>query len=143
MLEELLPFMAILFSLRRGDPLAMILFVIQLEPLLALLERVLDGLAIGPVVEKSMGYMDDVAGLGDKEEDLLRLDDVVRAFELASGLGSWAGWLDWLLRWIRGFLEVKLYGITVTADSGQTVKKTWERASSAGSGANGVHVEGL
>ena len=96
MLEELLPFMAILFSLRRGDPLAMI-----------------------------------------------RLDDVVRAFELASGLGSWAGWLEWLLRWIRGVLEVKLYGITVTADSEQTVKKTWERASSAGSGANGVHVEGL
>ena len=35
MLEELSPFMDILFSLRQGDPLAMILFMIQLEPLLA------------------------------------------------------------------------------------------------------------
>ena len=140
MLEELSPFMDILFSLRQGDPLAMILYVIQLEPLLARLEQVLEGLTIGPVVEKSLGYVDDVAGMGDKERDLLRLDEEVRAFEMASGailnrnhksvvlgLGSWAGRMEWPLPWIQGVVEVKLYGITVTADPQQTIKQTWER----------------
>ena len=140
MLEELSPFMDILFSLRQGDPLAMILYVIQLEPLLARLEQVLEGLTIGPVVEKSLGYVDNVAGMGDKERDLLRLDEEVRAFEMASGailnrnhksvvlgLGSWAGRMEWPLPWIQGVVEVKLYGITVTADPQQTIKQTWER----------------
>ena len=140
MLEELSPFMDILFSLRQWDPLAMILYVIQLEPLLARLEQVLEGLTIGPVVEKSLGYVDNVAGMGDKERDLLRLDEEVRAFEMASGailnrnhksvvlgLGSWAGRMEWPLPWIQGVVEVKLYGITVTADPQQTIKQTWER----------------
>ena len=139
MLEELSPFMDILFSLRQGDPLAMILFMIQLEPLLARLEQVLEGLAIGPVVEKSLGYVDDVAGMGDKERDLLRLDEEVQAFEMASGailnrnhksvilgLGSWVGRLEWPLPWIRGVAEVKLYGITMTEDPQQTIKWTRE-----------------
>ena len=103
------------------------------------MEQVLEGLAIGPVVEKSLGYVDDVAGMGDKERDLLRLDEEVQAFEMASGailnrnhksvilgLGSWVGRLEWPLPWIRGVAEVKLYGITMTEDPQQTIKWTRE-----------------
>ena len=37
----------LLFSIRQGDPQAMILFLVNMQPFLAYLHRVLSGIAIG------------------------------------------------------------------------------------------------
>jgi hypothetical protein len=46
----------------------MILYVIQIEPLLLHLQRNLVGLQVGPARKKALGYIDNMATLGDKEE---------------------------------------------------------------------------
>jgi hypothetical protein len=50
--------LAITFSIRQGDPLAMLLFVIQLHPLIFFLHRHLTGLSIGVIRETVAGYVD-------------------------------------------------------------------------------------
>jgi exonuclease III len=140
MLHGLSPDVAILFSIRQGDPVAMILYVLQIEPLLFKLSRVLHGLRVGPVLETALGYVDDVATLGDKDQDLVVLDEVMAAFERASGailnrnrksvivgLGTWETREDWPIPWLQVAQEVKLYGVTVTAAHKKTVDKTWDR----------------
>jgi Reverse transcriptase (RNA-dependent DNA polymerase) len=77
MLHSLTIDLLIAFSIRQGDPLAMILFIIQIEPLLACLQRDLVGLCVSLAREASLGYIDDVVALGSDESDLLRLDEAV------------------------------------------------------------------
>ena len=84
MLHSLSPVLLILFSVRQGDPLAMLLFVIQIEPLLAALERELHGLHVGLAREASFGYVDDVLALGTDIRDLGTMDRLVAAYEAAS-----------------------------------------------------------
>ena len=140
MLHGLTPDLQILFSLRQGDPLAMILFVIQIEPLLVALERLLAGVWVGAVREAALGYVDDVVVLGEEEGDLQILDVVVRDFESVSGailnrnrksvllgLGSWAERAEWPLTWINIASEVKIYGVIVTAAYNRTVSLSWGR----------------
>jgi len=140
MLHSLTPDLPISFSIRQGDPLAMVLFVIQIEPLLVVLQRRLTGLQIGNFREASFGYVDDVAVLSEDEADLPRLDSAVRDFELASGailnrnrksmilgLGSWEARSVWPLPWIHSSLEVKVYGVIMTASHDLTVRLSWDR----------------
>jgi hypothetical protein len=64
LLRRISPFMAILFSIRQGDSLAALLFIIYLEPFLVRLEANLRGLQLAHVREASFGHMDDVGMLG-------------------------------------------------------------------------------
>jgi hypothetical protein len=92
----------------------MLLFIIQIEPLPALLQRDLAGLNLGLVREASLGRVDDMAALGTNEADLDRLDTAVADFETVSvdilnrnrktfvvSLGTWAShWPVWAsVRW--------------------------------------------
>jgi hypothetical protein len=85
MLHMLTIDLLITFSLRQGDLLAMILFIIQIEPLLALLQQRLAGLQVGRIKEATLGYVDDVVTLGYQETDLHILDTTVRDLESVSG----------------------------------------------------------
>ena len=129
----------VLFSLRQGDPFAQLLFVIQEEPLLRCLEADLHGLRFGGLREATLAYIDDVAALGSKVEDLLVVDRVVADYEAASGailnrneksvvlgLGSWAGRRDWPLQWLRAADSVKLYGVHVAPSFATTLQLSWE-----------------
>lgn len=140
MLHDLTPDLEVKFSIRQGDPFAVALYTFNVEPLLVILQKILMGLLIGKAKEKSFGFMDDIAGLGNKEEDLPLLDDAVQAFERASGailnrnrksvilgLGTWAGRTDWPLPWIQSVTSAKLYGIDISADPKATINLTWER----------------
>jgi hypothetical protein len=69
MLHSLSPALLITFSLRQGDPLAMLLFVIHIQPLLVRLQRVMAGLSIGVIRETALGYVDDVAALSSTLDD--------------------------------------------------------------------------
>ena len=130
----------ILFSIRQGDPLSSLLFVIYVEPFLRRLERELTGLQMLGGREVGFGYMDDVEVLSGDLDDLGRVDVLCRRFEAAAGailnrnrktvllgLGAWADRRAWPLEWLHCAPQVKVLGFVMTADIGGTVDATWER----------------
>jgi exonuclease III len=140
MLANLSPELQVRFSIRQGDPLALVLFVVQMEPYLVRLEKLLKGVYVGQIREASLGYVDDLHGLGRHLGDLQVLDEVTRDFEAVSGqilnrsckstimgLGEWAGRHDWPLPWLQSVEVQKVYGVMVTPSFEQTVAKSWDR----------------
>ena len=134
LLERLSREVAITFSVRQGDPLAMLLFIIQLEPFLWILHRVLPGLDVGGIVELVLAYVDNVDVLGDDNEDILLVDGICCMFERMSGanlnrnrksailgFGTWAGRQDWPLPWLHAPPALKVFGVTFAPAYRETV----------------------
>ena len=134
----------ITFSVRQGDPLAMLLFNIQLEPFLWLLHRLLPGVDVAGIVELVLAYVDDVDIIGDDDEDIILVDGVCRLFErmfgailnrnrksAILGLGSWAGRQDWPLPWLTAPPSLKVFGVTFSTSYAQTVALSWAAATAA------------
>merc|ERR1711872_983131 len=71
------------FSIRQGDPLAMLLYIIYIEPLLWTLEKKIYGLRVKNIVQKLEAYCDDVNITTEKLEDSKVVDIVVKNFEKA------------------------------------------------------------
>ena len=105
--------LSILFSVRQGDPLAMLLFIIQIELLLSTLFNRLPSISFGAAMESVFAYVDDVDIIAQSEEDLLLANTICSQFEAMSraivnrnrklailGLGTWAGRQSWPLTWL-------------------------------------------
>jgi len=131
----------ILFSVRQGDPLAMLLFLIQIEPLLATLTSSLPAISVGAAMESTLAYVDDVDVLGQSDEDLLLANNICLQFEAMSGailnrnrksaiigLGAWAGRQDWPLPWLDSPPTLKVFGVHFAATLQGTTLATWEAA---------------
>ena len=140
LLQSLSPALAILFSIRQGDPLASLIFILYMEPFLVQLEASLRGLRMAGIREASFSYMDDVEVLGNEMRDILTTDSLCRNFEAASGailnrnrktviigLGSWAGRLDWPLAWLQAAASVKVLGFNITPSFKETVQLSWDQ----------------
>ena len=127
----------VLFSIRQGDPLSMLLYIIYIEPLLILISKLTRGLFISTVVvQKDEDYCDDLNFLSEHESDLLVIEDTFTRFESVSGallsrswkskvmgLGPWRNRVDWPLPWLTVKKELKIFGFQIT----QTYKNTLER----------------
>ena len=87
------------FSVRQGDPIAMILFLLYVEPLLLCMEDVTTGVSLVArqertvqakgvvgVVEIVEGFMDDHQAICGSLEDITNIDHLLRRFELVSGV---------------------------------------------------------
>ena len=140
LLHNISPFILILFSIRQGDPLAALLFVIYLEPFLVRLEASLRGLQVAHFREASFGYMDDVTVLGSHLSDISKVNNITLAFEAAAGallnrnrktlilgLGSWTGRLDWPLDWLQSAPSIKVLGFDIHPTFTASVEATWDR----------------
>ena len=127
------------FSIRQGDPLASLLYNIQLEPYLFALHHLLEGLTIGDIKELLEAYMDDVDAVGESEADILLIDAVTRKFERLSGqilnrnrksailgLGTWAGRQDWPLDWLHSPPTLKVFGVTLAPSLAATLDASWD-----------------
>ena len=88
----------ITFSVRQGDPVAMCLYLIFIEPLLLRLHKECPGVVLkgrlhrnmnAPLVEaveeEVEGYVDDVEALCSSDNDFLIIDRIVAEFECVSG----------------------------------------------------------
>ena len=75
----------ILFSIRQGDPLLPLLFVIYIEPFLRRLVAVLTGMRLAGLRDWGFGYMDDVEVISNDIADHARVDDLCCRFEAAAG----------------------------------------------------------
>jgi hypothetical protein len=139
LLHRITPAVPITFSMRQGDPIAMLLYNIQLQPYLLKLEEVLPDVAFPDFEERVEAYVDDVVTLGEDEDDLLNIDVVTRQFEEWSGaslnrshktailgLGGWAGRREWPLEWVSAPQKLKTFGITYSPSLGSTVSLLWE-----------------
>ena len=94
----------VLFSIRQGDPLSMLLYIIYIEPLLMMMRRMTRGCTVSLVQQKDEDYCDDVNFVGERITDLIVIDEVFTNFEDVSGailsrsqkskvmgLGPWRG----------------------------------------------------
>jgi hypothetical protein len=65
----------------------MVLFTLALNPLLVLLDKMLEGLKIGrrAVKYRSLAYADDVAVLVTSKDDIVNLREALRIYERATG----------------------------------------------------------
>ena len=127
------------FSIRQGDPLAMLLYIIYIEPLLLYLERVLVGIRVARIPQCIEAYCDDVNILTNRMSDFLVLDEAVRKFEAVSGailsrekkckvlgFGTWKNEERWPLDYIKSVKEIKIFGIFVMDSYRGMIKKNWE-----------------
>lgn len=136
-LDELTESIDILFSVRQGDPIAMILFIIFLEPLLRKIVELVPGVWVGGARLTHEPYADDISGLF-KAGDLERLEAVMTQYERVSGalvnrtkckalgLGGWAGRMDFGVRLFEGKEEVKVLGVRFVPDMERLVRINWE-----------------
>ena len=128
------------FSICQGDPLAMLLYIIYVEPLLLLLERSIFGLHIRDgLYQKIEAYCDDIQIMSNDEDDLVGVDRVIAQFEMASGallsrtkkckilgLGSWKGREIWPLSYIKSVDEIKIFGEFMLGSFNAIMKRNWD-----------------
>ena len=126
------------FSIRQGDPLSMLLYIVYIEPLLIYIERKLIGLIIPHIPSSLEAYCDDVNVLTVNDADLIAVDDAVQKFEALSGailsrdkkckivgFGKWKNRVDWPLQYVRTVGEIKVFGIYIMDSYQDMLKRNW------------------
>ena len=118
----------------------MLLYIIYIEPLLMMMNRLTTGLSISSLVQqKDEDFCDDVNFLGEKLEDLVVIEKIYREFEDFSGailsrskkskvmgLGIWKDKQVWPLQWLQVVPSIKIFGFQITPNYKQTLKLCWE-----------------
>ena len=127
------------FSIRQGDPLSMLLFIIYVEPLLIFLRRRLSGVRVGAITQVDESYCDDVNLMVNKLEEFKIIDEAFTKFEDMSGailsrnqkskvlgLGAWTGKAEWPLAWLKTVPEVKVFGFKICASYKDMMSLNWD-----------------
>ena len=138
-LSELTESILVSFSIRQGDPLSMILFILYIEPFLLHLGRTLTGVLVSGVPQVVEAFCDDVNVTTEDLDDLGRVECAVQKFECMSGailsrnykckimgFGSWRGKRDWPLDFVRTEDEIKLFGIFFQSSYRSMIKRNWD-----------------
>ena len=129
----------IIFSIRQGDPLAMILYIIYVEPLLINLEKSLSGLKLASVRQTLEAYCDDINIVTDDLEDFTRMENKIIEFEQISGailsrnkkcqvmgLGAWASRNSWPIAWLKPVTSVKIFGVYICNSYTELLNMNWD-----------------
>ena len=129
----------ICFSIRQGDPIAMILYILYAEPLLIYIERCITGLRIVNITQKLEAYCDDVNVMTTDINVLVKVDEAVRGFEEVSGailsrnlkckvmgLGRWRRKCTWPLNYLQTVDAIKIFGFYIMDSYRDILKKNWD-----------------
>ena len=127
------------FSLRQGDPMAMPLFLINMEPLLLYIRRKIKGVQVAAVKQKDEDYVDDINVISSCLRDLGLMDMAFFKYEalagmvlnrsrksLIMGLGAWKGRHVWPLTWLQTVPSMKTFGIHFHPTYEETVQASWQ-----------------
>ena len=137
-LESLTRSIRVSFSIRQGDPLSMLLYIIYIEPLLIYIEGRISGLSFPNILPSLEAYCDDVNVVTEKVADLLIVDDAVKKFEALSGailsrdrkckiigFGAWKGREEWPLQYVKTVKEIKVFGVFIMDNYQELIKRNW------------------
>ena len=138
-LSELTDSLEVKISLRQGDPMSMPLFLLNIEPFLAYVKKILRGIRVGSVVHRKKGYVDDVSAASSDTCDLLRVNEAFHLFESVSGtvlnraqkskimgLGPWEGRQDWPLPWLKTEPSLRIFGVNFHPKFVDTLNHSWQ-----------------
>ena len=126
------------FSIRQGDPLAMLLYIIYIEPLIVYLEKRLTG-SILPGLKTVDAFCDDLNVMTKSDSDLVLVNSAIEKFESISGailsrnkkcevlgFGRWKARKTWPLEYLRTVKETKVFGIIVSNSYRHMLKRNWD-----------------
>ena len=129
----------VLFSIRQGDPIAMLLYIVYIEPLLLMIRRECLGIKISFFKQVDVDYCDDVDFVSENESDIVRIVEVFKRFEDISGailsrsaktkimgLGAWKDRQVWPLEWMKVVREMKVFGFQICQTYEQSLERSWE-----------------
>lgn len=131
----------VLFSFRQGDPVALNLYLLQMEPFLRMIRATLSGLQMTNFKQLDKAYCDDVQIMSNDTNDLIKFDNVMQKFEKTSGailsrtkksklmgIGTWKGKVNCPneVKWMKVVDEMKIFGFIVCPTYQKTLEKTWE-----------------
>ena len=154
-LRKLTRSISVSFSIRQGDPIAMLLYIIYIEPLLIFIERRITDLPIENMAQSEErrvaglpaknvrqsveAFCDDVNIITSDLNDLKVVDEAVILFEKVSGgilsrtfkckiigFGSWRDKEDWPLPYLRSVSEIKVFGVFIMNSVRAMVTRNWE-----------------
>ena len=128
----------LLFSIRQGDPIAMLLYIIYIEPLLLALEKRMTGLKVAGIERSLEAYCDDINVTTDNLGDFDVVATVVEKFEKVSGailsrnkkckvigFGNWVDKEDWPLEWVKPVKSEKIFGIFICDSYNEILELNW------------------
>ena len=137
-LESLTRSIKVSFSIRQGDPLSMLLYIVYIEPLLIYIEQKIAGLILPNIPPSLEAYCDDVNVITENETDLIVVNGAVKKFEDLSGailsrdkkckiigFGKWKNRVDWPLQYLRTVKEIKVFGIFIMDSYRDLLKRNW------------------
>ena len=138
-LEKLSRSIDVIFSIRQGDPLAMLLYILYIEPLLINIEQKISGLKIKNILQSTESFCDDINVLTDNAQDLVLVDKEVEKFEYVSGailsrsnkckilgFGSWRQKTTWPLNYVQTVEELKIFGIFIMNSFQSMIRRNWD-----------------
>ena len=131
-------FIRLLFSIRQGDPIAMLLYILYIEPLLLALEKRMAGIKVTGIGKSLEAYCDDINVTTDNLGDFAIVAKVIEKFEKVSGailsrnkkckvigFGNWVGKEDWPLQWVRPVKSEKIFGIFICDSYKEMLELNW------------------
>ena len=137
-LESLTRSIRVSFSIRQGDPLSMLLYIVYIEPLLIFIEQRVVGLSFANIHPGLDAYCDDVNIMSKNVQDLLVVDEAVRKFESLSGailsrnkkcqiigFGSWEDRSIWPINYLKTVKEIKVFGVFIMNSYNDLLKRNW------------------
>ena len=126
------------FSIRQGDPIAMLLYLIYMEPFLLSLKKICTGVRVADFSQVDEDYADDIELVVEKEEEFILVDQLFSRFERCSGavlsrsekskvmgLGGWRGRTTWPLPWLRTMEELKVLGFQILPTFDESLHRNW------------------
>ena len=138
-LNGLSRFIEVSFSIRQGDPIAMLLYIIYVEPLLIYIEKRIVGLKIENMRQSVEAFCDDINIITSDINDLVIVDEAVKLFEKVSGailsrnvkckvigFASWKNRNDWPLPYLSTVCEIKVFGVFVMNSYRCMINRNWE-----------------
>ena len=127
----------ILFSVRQGDPIAMILYVIFLEPLLQKMTSVIEGVWVGGARLLHEPYADDISGCF-KKGDLQKMAKLITQYERVSGalvnrdkckvmgLGAWRKEKNFGVNLFKTQDSIKILGVWMYPTLTEIIRENWK-----------------
>ena len=126
-------------SIRQGCPLSMFLFILFIEPFIAICEGKLKGFKLGTCKANVMAFVDDLTFFISDETDFVELDVVLKHFSNFSGavvnkkktkvmgIGTWNDRKVWPIECITVVEEINILGIPFSKTINDYGPRLWKK----------------